>query len=231
MVMWRTQDGPRYEQHAREPLDVVDAGIVICLPQVCWVDYQVSAGRADLNAPFEDTGSRDLLPFSDEDFEQAELRAAVVVIVTRDMAGQEKILCIQRAVEPAAGHWSVPGGKVEFVREARGIRLESAEEAAAREANEETLFRLSEEEISNGDLGAFIYEDSNYYVAVFRVYVEMDDPRIMVVERGHNVANVAWVPVSALRRGEDCFPRTQLLDDVIMYFEREWTAETLTPTP
>ena len=65
--------------------------------------------------------------------EKPTVRVACAGAVVRDERG--RLLLIKRAHEPAAGRWTVPGGRVE--------PGETAAEAAAREVREETGLEVS----------------------------------------------------------------------------------------
>ncbi|HEV7370658.1 NUDIX domain-containing protein [Arenibaculum sp.] len=61
--------------------------------------------------------------------EMVELREARVGVGAFVLDGEKRLLLVKRRRDPEAGHWGLPGGKVEF--------LETVEAAAIREIKEE----------------------------------------------------------------------------------------------
>lgn len=100
--------------------------------------------------------------------------AVGAVVVARD-----RILLVRRATEPAAGKWSVPGGRVE--------EGETLEEAVRREVKEETGL-----DVEVGDLLGFVETASTSYHFVICDFLAVvtggEEPRA-----GDDACEVAWV--------------------------------------
>lgn len=106
--------------------------------------------------------------------------AAVGAIIVRDGL----MLLVQRGHAPAAGQWSVPGGRVE--------RGESDAEALAREVAEETglMVRVGPMlgEVSRAGVGDVVYRIRDYLVEI-----------VGGTEcAGDDAADLAWVPLDEL---------------------------------
>jgi mutator protein MutT len=99
--------------------------------------------------------------------------------VVRDEAG--RLLLVRRGREPAAGLWSLPGGRVE--------PGETAAEAAAREVKEETGLAV---EIGAVLITAVIW-DGGYRVQDFAATVVGGE-----LQAGDDAADVRWVDVTDL---------------------------------
>lgn len=93
----------------------------------------------------------------------------------------DRILLVRRGRSPAAGRWSVPGGRVEAG--------ETLAEAVVRELNEETgLEGVCDELVGWVER---IGEGSHYVILDFRVTVlDQDEPRA-----GDDAAEAKWVPL------------------------------------
>ena len=99
--------------------------------------------------------------------------------VVRDEAG--RLLLVRRGREPAAGLWSLPGGRIEAG--------ETAAEAAAREVREETGLEV---EIGQLLIEALIW-DGHYRVQDFAATVTGGSLRA-----GDDAADVRWVDIAEL---------------------------------
>jgi 8-oxo-dGTP diphosphatase len=103
---------------------------------------------------------------------------AVGAIVVDD----DRLLMIRRGHGPAAGTWSVPGGRIE--------RGETAAEAVVRELQEETGL----DGLSGGLIGWIELIEPTHHIVVldFRVDLLVDDqPR-----GGSDAVEAAWVPLA-----------------------------------
>jgi 8-oxo-dGTP diphosphatase len=97
----------------------------------------------------------------------------------------DRLLMVRRGHGPAAGEWSVPGGRVES-----GELLESA---VAREVAEETGLDVVVDELL-GWVERF-HDTTHYVILDFRVTVLVPD---RALEAGDDAAEAAWVPVTDL---------------------------------
>lgn len=88
-------------------------------------------------------------------------KVAVGTILTED----DKLVLLQRAIEPGYGKWVFPGGYVD-----RGEKLESA---AIREAREEAGVDVS----INGLVGAYSYEGAMVVVIVYSAKIVGGEPQ------------------------------------------------------
>ena len=100
--------------------------------------------------------------------------------VVRDETG--RLLLVRRGREPAAGLWSLPGGRVE--------PGETAAEAAAREVQEETGLTV---EVGRVLIEAVIW-DGHYRVKDFAASVVGGD-----LVAGDDAAEVRWVEITELK--------------------------------
>jgi len=95
----------------------------------------------------------------------------------------ERLLVIRRGHGPAAGEWSLPGGRVEAG--------ETLAEAVVRELAEESgLEGVCEELVGWVER---IGEDHHFVILDFRVTV-LDDP-VTSLRAGSDAAEAAWVPL------------------------------------
>lgn len=98
-----------------------------------------------------------------------------------------KVLLCRRMKAPEAGHWSIPGGKVDH--------LEPAFEAARREANEETGLQI-------GDVSflcateQIIPEDKQHWVAF--IYVTDDATGEAVLTEPDKLSDIGWFALDNL---------------------------------
>ena len=95
----------------------------------------------------------------------------------------DRLLLIRRGHGPAAGEWSVPGGRVEAG--------EPVEAAVVREMAEETGLPVVVDELL-GWVERF-EDDSHYVILDFRVTVLDPD---MPLRAGDDAAEATWVPVT-----------------------------------
>ena len=96
---------------------------------------------------------------------------------------EDRLLLVRRGRGPAAGEWSVPGGRVD--------PGETLAEAVVREVAEETGI-----EVVCDDLVGWVerIDDEHHFVILdFRVTVLDEDP---VPRAGDDAAEAAWVPLS-----------------------------------
>lgn len=97
---------------------------------------------------------------------------------------QDRILLIRRGRDPAAGRWSVPGGRVE--------PGETMSEAVVRELAEETGLRGV-----CGDLVGWVERiDPDHHFVIFDFMVTILEASAPVA--GDDAAEAAWVAISAL---------------------------------
>lgn len=97
------------------------------------------------------------------------------------------ILLYRRVKFPEAGHWNIPGGKVDF--------MESSEEAARREAEEETGLRVGDMRFLCVSENRFP-EDGHHWVSL--IYVTDDfagEPRVMEPDK---LPEFGWFDLDAL---------------------------------
>lgn len=95
-----------------------------------------------------------------------------------------RLLCVRRGREPAAGLWSLPGGRIEFG--------ETAAEAVAREVLEETGMQ-----VEVGELAGYID-----VIGSERHYLVMDFHARVVggaLAAGDDAADAAWLTRSQLK--------------------------------
>jgi ADP-ribose pyrophosphatase YjhB (NUDIX family) len=97
----------------------------------------------------------------------------------------DRLLMIRRGHGPAAGEWSVPGGRVEAD--------ELLESAVVREVAEETGLDVVVDELL-GWVERF-HGDAHYVILDFRVTV-LDPERVL--EAGDDAAEAAWIPLADL---------------------------------
>jgi 8-oxo-dGTP diphosphatase len=97
----------------------------------------------------------------------------------------DRLLMVRRGHGPAAGEWSVPGGRVEAD--------ELLESAVVREVAEETGLDIVVDELL-GWVERF-HGDAHYVILDFRVTV-LDPDRVL--EAGDDAAEAAWIPLADL---------------------------------
>jgi len=99
----------------------------------------------------------------------------------------ERLLLVRRGHGPAAGEWSVPGGRVEAG--------ESIITAVVREVAEETGLEVIVE-----DLLGWVerFDDGEHFVILDFAVTALDPDRPL--QAGDDAAEVAWVPVTELDR-------------------------------
>jgi ADP-ribose pyrophosphatase YjhB (NUDIX family) len=97
----------------------------------------------------------------------------------------DRLLMIRRGHGPAAGEWSVPGGRVEAD--------ELLESAVVREVAEETGLDVVVDELL-GWVERF-HGHAHYVILDFRVTV-LDPERVL--EAGDDAAEAAWIPLADL---------------------------------
>jgi 8-oxo-dGTP diphosphatase len=119
----------------------------------------------------------------------------------------ERILLVRRGHGPAAGEWSVPGGRVEVG--------ETLHEAVVREVAEETGLEVVVErflgwvERIGADLGA---GGPEYHFVILDFLVDLLDPDQAPVA-GDDAAEVAWVPIGDLGQRRLVAGLLDFLDD------------------
>jgi 8-oxo-dGTP diphosphatase len=97
----------------------------------------------------------------------------------------DALLLVRRGRGPAAGEWSVPGGRVE--------RGETLHEAVVRETHEETGLEV----VVDRFLGwVERLDDTDHYVILDFAVTPLDPARAPVA--GDDAAEAAWVPVPEL---------------------------------
>lgn len=94
----------------------------------------------------------------------------------------DRLLLIRRGHGPAAGEWSVPGGRVE--------RGELLAEAVVRELAEETAL----EGVCGELLGWVERVDDEHHFVILDFVVDLLDPEATPTA-GDDAAEVAWVPI------------------------------------
>jgi ADP-ribose pyrophosphatase YjhB (NUDIX family) len=105
----------------------------------------------------------------------------------------DELLLVRRGHGPAAGSWSVPGGRVELG--------ETLHEAVVREVAEETGLRVVVERFLGwveriGDADGHSDADEAHFVVLDFAVVPLD-PDVAPIA-GDDAAEVAWVPVAEL---------------------------------
>ncbi|MFE7466399.1 NUDIX domain-containing protein [Streptomyces sp. NPDC057499] len=120
---------------------------------------------------------------STETFEAIRYTADAVVITT-----DNRVLLIERAHEPHAGRWALPGGHVD--------PGETSRVAAARELAEETGVYATPQELTQ--VGVWDAPDRDprgrYVTAAYQLTVHSRVP----IEAGDDAAKVEWFPLDAL---------------------------------
>lgn len=102
-----------------------------------------------------------------------------------------RVLLLRRAIEPARGGWTFPGGYVD--------RGEPVPEAAAREAYEEAGVRVA----VGGLLGVYSRRGEAVVLIVYRAQVTAGEPR-----PGAEALEVRWVTPEEIPWAELAFPST-----------------------
>lgn len=118
------------------------------------------------------------------------------------------LLLIQRATEPGAGRWSLPGGRVE--------RGETMQEAVARETSEEAGLA-----VDVGDLVGWVERISaDYHFVIFDFAAspagEVD------LTAGTDAADARWIALSAVRD-------TDVVDGLIEFLDQHQIIPALSP--
>jgi len=133
---------------------------------------------------------------------QASVVVAVVILSIRPDAGSQprlQVLLVRRAVDPFAGHWSLPGGKL-WGREA-------LDEAAWRQLAEKTALRASYLE----QLYTFeLWDPARQLDAAVVAYYALVRTDHTEVAPGRKTMEAAWFPVDELP-GELAFDNDEIL--------------------
>lgn len=123
------------------------------------------------------------------EYPQAPIVAVGVIIRSNQPAGEERILLIQRAKDPARGLWTFPGGAVELG--------ESVRSAALREAREETGL-----EVEIGEVAAVVDHVARdaegqvqYHYIIIDFYAE---PIGGALQPGTDVSDARWASLADL---------------------------------
>ena len=134
---------------------------------------------------------------------QASVVVAVVILSIRpDAAGRPRVqvLLVRRGVEPFAGHWSLPGGKL--------WGGEALDEAAWRQLAEKTALRASYlEQLYTFELCASSRQMEAAVVAYYAL-VRTDDTEVAA---GRNTMEAAWFPVDDVP-ADLAFDNDEILD-------------------
>lgn len=96
------------------------------------------------------------------------------------------LLLVRRGHGPAAGEWSVPGGRVEWG--------ETLAEAVVREVHEETALDVVCDQL----IGWVERIGPDYHFVIFDFSATPVGPADSVARAGEDAAEVAWVPLSDL---------------------------------
>ena len=116
------------------------------------------------------------------------MAAGPVVAVGAVSLHEDRLLLVRRGHGPAAGSWSVPGGRVE--------PYETLHEAVVRETAEETGLRV----VVHRFLGWVEHmgeeTDGHHYVILDFEVTPLDDPDLL--EPGDDAVEALWVPTADL---------------------------------
>jgi 8-oxo-dGTP diphosphatase len=139
-------------------------------------------------------------------YEHARPALSVDIAVFRGRAGERDVLLVNRAQDPFAGMWALPGGFVE-----EGETLESA---ARRELLEETGLEPSGELEQIGTYGDPGRDPRGWTVSVVHIVtIGYDEPGAVV--GGSDAAEAAWHPVDSLPRL--AFDHDRILADALSH--------------
>lgn len=100
-----------------------------------------------------------------------------------------ELLLVHRAHEPALGHWSLPGGKVEWG--------ESLREAVAREVREETGLDIEVEGLA-GVIERIVPDDDGTVQWHYVIHDYWAKPKGRELTPGDDASEARWVHVDAL---------------------------------
>lgn len=118
----------------------------------------------------------------------------------------KRIVVVKRGREPFKGKWVLPGGFIEYG--------ETAEDAAVREAFEETGMKVKLTNI----LGVYSAPDRDprgHHMSVVFVATEFSgEPK-----GGDDAAEATWHDLDSLRTGELAFDHDMIVDDLKHYLE------------
>jgi len=101
---------------------------------------------------------------------------------------EDRLLLVRRGHGPAAGTWSVPGGRVD--------RYETLHEAVVRETAEETGLRVVVHRFLGWVERMGEEADGHHFVILDFEVTPLDDPEL--VEAGDDAAEALWVPTADL---------------------------------
>lgn len=107
-----------------------------------------------------------------------------VVVVGAVAVVEDRLLLVRRGRSPAAGTWSIPGGRVE--------PNESVHEAVVRETAEETGLRVVVHDFLGWTEQLADEAEGHHFVMLDFAVTPMSDPDL--VEAGDDAAEVVWVP-------------------------------------
>jgi ADP-ribose pyrophosphatase YjhB (NUDIX family) len=108
-----------------------------------------------------------------------------VVVVGAVALHEDRLLLVRRGHGPAAGTWSIPGGRVEH--------FETLHEAVVRETAEETGLRVIVHDFLGWVERMGDEAEGHHFVMLDFAVTPLDDPDL--IEAGDDAAEVLWVPV------------------------------------
>jgi ADP-ribose pyrophosphatase YjhB (NUDIX family) len=114
--------------------------------------------------------------------------AGPVVVVGAVALVEDRLLLVRRSTSPAAGTWSIPGGRVE--------RFETLHEAVVRETSEETGLRVVVHEFLGWVERMGDEVEGHHFLMLDFAVTPLDDPDL--IEAGDDAAEVEWVPTHEL---------------------------------